>query len=50
MNSFSFALEEARENLGLEILGVLRKIGEDESSVDVVTAASIDFTLGDSSP
>lgn len=40
VNSFSFGLEEVRENLELEIVGVLRRLGADGSSEDVVTVAS----------
>lgn len=40
VNSFSFGLKEARENLEIEILGVLRRLEADGSSDDTVTAAS----------
>lgn len=40
VNSFSSGLEETRENLELEILGVLRRLATYGSSKDVVTAAS----------
>ncbi|OAE22745.1 hypothetical protein AXG93_2035s1270 [Marchantia polymorpha subsp. ruderalis] len=40
VNSFSSRLEEARKNLELDILVVLRSLGEDGSSTDAVTVAS----------
>lgn len=41
VNSFSSGLEEARESLEIEIVNVLRKLGADRSSENVVTAAVI---------
>lgn len=40
VNSFYSELEEAQENLEIEILCVLRRLGADESSKDDVIAAS----------
>lgn len=40
VKSFSSGLEDARQNLELEILGVLHRLGADGSSEDAVTAAS----------
>lgn len=40
VNSFSSGLEEARENLQIKILGVLRRLGSDGSSEGALIAAS----------
>lgn len=40
VNSFSLGIEEALENLELEILRVLRRLEADGSSKDAVTAAA----------
>ncbi|OAE27751.1 hypothetical protein AXG93_4476s1020 [Marchantia polymorpha subsp. ruderalis] len=50
LNSFSFGLEEIRENLELEILGVLRRLGADESLKHDVITASDDIAPESSSP
>lgn len=50
INSFSSGLEEARENVDMEIVNVLRRLGADISSEDVVTVASNDTQLKSSSP
>lgn len=50
IKSFSSGLEEARENLELEILSVLRRLGADGSLEYVVTAASDGTALESCSP
>lgn len=47
INSFSFGLEEAWENLEIENLGVLCWLGADESSEDAVIAVSNDYAPND---
>lgn len=50
VNFFSFGLEEARENLEIEILSVLRRSGANRSSEDAITAALNGTALESSSP
>lgn len=50
VNSFSSRLEEARESVEIEIASVLRRLGADVSSEDVVTVASDGTAPKSSSP
>lgn len=50
VNSFSSRLEEAQENIEIEILNVLRRLGADVSLDDAVTATSDGTAPESSSP
>ncbi|OAE25836.1 hypothetical protein AXG93_2145s1350 [Marchantia polymorpha subsp. ruderalis] len=50
VNSFSSGLEEARENIDIKIVNILRRLGANGSSEDAVTAASDGTAPESSSP